>query len=90
VVVEARSADIEDWVTREAEQDMLGLVTVALADIEEWVPWEAEQDMLGLVTVALADINLTLKFARTVAGIVPVTGKLLGCRESGEVPRECS
>jgi hypothetical protein len=67
VVVEARSADIEDWVTR-----------------------EAEQDMLGLVTVALADINLTLKFARTVAGIVPVTGKLLGCRESGEVPRECS
>jgi hypothetical protein len=67
VVVEARSADIEDWVTR-----------------------EAEQDMLGLVTVALADINLTLKFARTVAGIVPVTGKLLECRESGEVPRECS
>jgi hypothetical protein len=46
--------------------------------------------MLGLVTVALADINLTLKFARTVAGIVPVTGKLLECRESGEVPRECS
>jgi hypothetical protein len=77
VVVEARSADIEDWVPWEAEQDMLGLVTVALAlaDIKEWVPWEVEQDMLGLVTVALADINLTLKFAQTVAGIVPVTGK---------------
>jgi hypothetical protein len=33
VVVEARSADIEDWVPREAEQDMVGLVTVALADL---------------------------------------------------------
>ena len=33
MVVEARSADIEEWVPWEAEQDMVGLVTVALADI---------------------------------------------------------